>query len=114
MTDKTQNNVPQPPTGFRKAVSGGSQLYINGVLEASTALTSIGGGVGTLPLHWGQAPGAGGAGPDTQFHGYMDDIYFADVALSQAEIMAFVSPEPTTVALLGLGGLLAFRRRLKK
>jgi len=28
MTDKTQKHVPQPPTGFRKAVIGGSLLNI--------------------------------------------------------------------------------------
>jgi hypothetical protein len=97
-------------------VSDTVKLYMNGALESSLAgITSLSGGVGTQPIHFGQDPGAGGSGPTTQFHGYMDDIYFSDFAKTQTEIQDLMNviPEPTTVTLLGLGGLVLFRRLRK-
>jgi hypothetical protein len=44
------------------------------------------------------------------FHGKMDDFRIYDNALTDSEVMALV-PEPTTIALLGLGGLALIRRK---
>jgi hypothetical protein len=53
------------------------------------------------------------AGADQYFTGKIDDIQIYNRALSQSEIQQIEAPEPTTLALTGLGlfGVLAVRRR---
>ncbi len=48
--------------------------------------------------------------PDPDFNGTVDQVQIYNHALSLSEVQALV-PEPTSLALLGLGGLLAARRR---
>jgi len=54
-------------------------------------------------------PGLPG-GLSKTFHGAIDDVRIYNTALSQEEIAALI-PEPVTIALLGLGGLVVLRRR---
>jgi hypothetical protein len=57
-----------------------------------------------LPFNVG---GAGGS----QYYGLADNIFIADRALSADEMAVIqVLPEPTAVALAGLGGLMLLRR----
>lgn len=90
------------------------RIYIDGALNNSVAAT---GNIGA----WGTG-GDWGIGielqnltttlPDTAFVGWIDDVrIYSDVrTLTQIQELSGI-PEPTTVALLGLGGLFLLRRR---
>ena len=46
-----------------------------------------------------------------EFGGQMDDVRFYDNAMTETEIRGMVVPEPMTMMLLSLGGLVLYRRR---
>ena len=90
------------------------KMYIDGVEETYTgdngdALvnTDIGAGADANVFVGArvQSPNA------NYFDGKMDDVRIYDHALNQAEIDALALPEPSSLALLTLGGLLIARRR---
>ena len=92
------------------AAAGTESIYVNGVLMAaysSTAVLPIDtiAGIDSFAIY-----SNGSAGSWNSFHGKMDDFRIYDNALSAAEVAALV-PEPTTIALLGLGGLALIRRK---
>ena len=103
------------------AVKSGNNydLYVDGDLLA----TSSDGGVpktNTESLLIGANPELGNPpvpdndDPWRELYGYVDDFALLDKALSEAEIeyiMNYGIPEPTTIALLGLGALALIRKR---
>jgi len=90
------------------ATDGFQKLYIDGLLAAQISTTNTAqGDFGNVALgddvpdnSWGER----------HFQGQMDQCFFANNAMTQAEIQAFTGiPEPATLTLLGLG--LALLRR---
>jgi hypothetical protein len=83
-------------------------IYVNGVLANSAGdanVPSI-----SSPLNAGIGAYNSGTYIDGFFDGLIDDVRIYDHALSEGDIRA-IMPEPATVLLLGLGGLLLRRRR---
>lgn len=106
------------------ATSDGSwlRLYVNGVEEkavdlsgsANSAMVALDEsafeGTGTtVPYSWSLARGMYNDGHGDRLDGYLDDVRISDLALSPSEFL-FI-PEPSTLVLLGLGGMLAALRR---
>jgi len=94
------------------AVAGTRNLYLNGELIAAQSSdvvlsTDSLAGIDTFSIFHA---GSTGSGSWDSFHGKMDDFRIYDNALSAEEVAALV-PEPTTIALLGLGGLALIRRK---
>jgi hypothetical protein len=83
-------------------------LYINGQLEASES----NGAAPTVlnPLNAYIGAYANPSSNSNFFNGLIDDVRIYDHALSQSEILAIV-PEPCSLMLLSLGGLILRRRR---
>jgi len=78
-------------------------VYVNGFLDKSQPQTYSGG--------WGATYIGGVSGvPLYSFDGVIDDVRIYNNALSPGEIREII-PEPATVLLLGLGGLILRKRR---
>jgi hypothetical protein len=86
----------------------GAQMtaYINGSQSGNVVSQTVNPANPAVNLHIGEKPDHH-TGP---FDGYIDDVRFYDSALSQEEIAALM-PEPATIILLGLGGLLIRRKK---
>lgn len=83
-------------------------LYVDGILDGTPVTDTTTASLETdKPLFIGQI---GSDYTDALFAGKIDDVQIYNHALSQAEITALV-PEPATLAMLGLGGLLLRRKR---
>ena len=94
------------------ASTGEMNMYLNGNLWYSvTDMTAPFNCAGNFLFTIGNHP-YGGA----PFAGLLDDLYIFDSALTQAEIRSLpgIVPEPFTLSLLGIGGLLATLGRKKK
>ena len=92
-------------------------LYVDGVLDGGGAAGTSGksGSNSTIETASGHNVEIGGyndGNPDLNrtFKGRIDEVRIYDHALSAQEIQCLV-PEPATMVLLGLGGLLGLRRR---
>ena len=80
-------------------------LYIDGVQDGPSIIAS-----GPITA-WGD-PLTFGTRATRYFDGWIDDVRIFDDAQTQAQIQEWAGvPEPMTIALLGLGGLLIRRRR---
>lgn len=98
--------------------TGSNYLYINGVLNTDATLTSsgaVGNWSNTLIGAW--ANNFNAHTPERFFDGKIDEVAFYDSALSAQDIAAHYAaatvPEPSSAALLGLGGLALILRRRK-
>lgn len=86
------------------------KLYVNGVLEdTSTSNFTPGSWNNTFAI--GQLEPAKLASQD--FKGMIDDFRYYDHVLSDSEVQALI-PEPTSLALLGLGGLALLMNRRRR
>lgn len=87
------------------------KLYIDGVPQGSTSyLQSNINDVSESISIGGNYP-SGGPNPDF-YNGYIDDVHIYDRALSIEEVeQLYTVPEPATLLLLGLGGLLIRKRK---
>lgn len=87
------------------------RLYINGAQTGTDFDISV---VGDGELNWAAAQIGGdiaqGVDPARDFQGRVDDVRYYDEVLSASAVAALV-PEPGSLAMLGLGGLLIARRR---
>ncbi len=84
--------------------------YINGLFDSSTGIAGVGDGVLTFSSLYAQVGHGIVTHHDAAFIGMIDDVMIFDSALSAAEVSAIV-PEPATMVLLGLGSLVAIRRK---
>ena len=88
-----------------QTVGGGTQMYING-----DEVDSVDTGGPTSILDAVQV--GNWAGQDRQFNGWIDDLRIYDEVLTAGQIEDLAGvPEPGSLALLGMGGLLIARRR---
>jgi large repetitive protein len=92
-------------------IAGTKTLYANGQV-AGTVATQSGESLSDIAAFnfFTRTSKTNGGDWWDSFHGKMDDFRIYDHALTQAEVMTLV-PEPTTIALLGLGGLALIRRK---
>lgn len=90
------------------------RMYIDGQQDGAAVAAT-----GTIPTDWA-APltiairytSGTAVDPGAAFDGWIDDVRIYDTAENLASIQSFSGvPEPTTVALMGLGGLFLLRRR---
>jgi hypothetical protein len=87
--------------------TGEMNMYLNGdlmlgITNATAALNFAGNYLFTVGNH----PYGGAA-----YKGLLDEMYIFDRALDAAEVSALAVPEPATLVLLGLGGLLSLRKK---
>ncbi len=92
-------------------VNNEAKTYINGILDSTTDITGVGDGV----LAWSGARMGGSFSHSSiasTFMGQMDDVFICDEVLTEGEIADLMAiPEPATMVLLGLGGLLLRKRK---
>ena len=85
------------------------ETFLDGV-STGTARTFTDAGFGDVAINLGRARNSAS---DRPFDGKFDDIKFYDEVLDAAGIQAASVPEPSSAALLGLGGLALILRRRK-
>ena len=83
------------------------KIYLDGVEKINDTDTDIASSIpnNNLPLLLGYS-----LAENTYFNGLIDDVRIYDNALSQPEIQAII-PEPATLLLLSLGGMMLRRKR---
>ncbi|MEX2671229.1 MAG: LamG-like jellyroll fold domain-containing protein [Phycisphaeraceae bacterium] len=105
----TYEGVSAPPTDWihvaitHQSVGEGTKLYINGTEVDSIEL-------GGPTLIFDSARVGNWTGQERPFNGWIDDLRIYDEVLTGSEVMALV-PEPTSMALLGLGAVSMLKRR---
>jgi len=88
------------------------KIYVDGELWHESFTGPYGGGDGTQNLRGIENLYIGANKQYWDFYdGLVDDFRIYDEALSQTDIQSIMVPEPVTLCLLGLGGLLLRRRR---
>ena len=60
---------------------------------------------------YGQLGGGIATHHDATFLGMMDDVVIYNEVLGEAQIQALMIPEPATLVLLSVGGLMSLRKR---
>jgi hypothetical protein len=85
------------------------KIYINGVLDATQSGWSTLNGGNTSPS---TVIKFGGFTYGSELNGYMDNVYFSDAALSQAQVQLLL-PEPSVIGIIAMAGL-AFARRWRR
>ena len=107
------------------STTSGMNVYVNGVLDNGTETGSSGGlelspavAVDGLNIGADQNVGPGDSTPSRFFDGQIDEVAIWDRVLTTDEIAALYNggagtaiPEPGSLALLGLGGLMMIQRR---
>ena len=86
------------------------RIFTDGILvdEVTTNRTNVDVFVNTITPKIGRKEDGG-----TNFTGYMDEVYIFDHALGIGEVNALI-PEPTSLLMLGLGGLAIYHRKRAK
>ncbi len=86
------------------------KIYVNGQLEGSEKIGSVIPYVGSTPLTIGYFPYTESG--SFSFNGLIDEVRIYNRALSDSEVTQLYNvPEPATLLLLGLGGLLLRRKK---
>ncbi len=86
-----------------------AKTYINGFLDSTTAIPGV--GDGELNFSHGTIGGGFLYYPHNEtFLGMLDDVRIYDEVLTQEQIRTIV-PEPATLMLFGLGGMIGIRRK---
>jgi hypothetical protein len=98
------------------SVSNLASIYVDGVLvRQGPGLLNTGGSVAPFVVgtdHLTSSDVLDPASSRNFFQGLQDDIRIYDRALNTAEIQQLATPEPATVGLLALGGMLLRKRRV--
>lgn len=88
-----------------------AQTYVNGVLDNTMGIAGVGDGVLTFSSLYAQVGHGITTHHDAAFIGMIDDVMIFDEVLDASQISALMVPEPATMILLGLGSLVAIRRK---